>query len=308
MLEIFKIQKSDYEKKNFSASDFGKLGLDLYFKLTGEEETNPVEWTDTLKFGAGKGVETEFLNILKASGIVDEAYNQEVDGRIEVERECGLVTGYIDAIAKEEHGAFPIEVKSINNKNAFDIKNYNMGMPRENYVGQLAVYMDAKGKDKGVLLVGSIDGLSVFWYEVEHIGDRKYQVKRFKTLDSIIKSTGVAILPGKDGYIEITDGVTVDLNQEYSRWLNIKNHVDNKQMPDIYEAVYKYDIETLDWTTISKDKISKARNNKAVVGDWQIIYSNYKDKIIELQGAELGYTNEELFKINELTSGYTTWK
>ncbi len=42
MLETFKISESDYEKKNFSASDYGKLGLDLYFRLIGQEETNPV--------------------------------------------------------------------------------------------------------------------------------------------------------------------------------------------------------------------------------------------------------------------------
>lgn len=59
---------------------------------------------------------------------------------------------------------------------------------------------------------------------------------------------------------------------------------------------------------MSKGDISKARNGHKVLGDWQILYSPWKDLIIKRQGAELGYNAEEITKIKQLTEGYTTWK
>lgn len=272
------IYKQEYkEKKNFYASDYGKPILEMYLKFKGVPETNPPKWSDTLKWGAGKGVETAMVDVLKQSGIVPLDYVQETHGGFKMEREGVTISGYMDA--KNMNGE-PIEIKSINNKNAFDIMNYENKKPRENYVGQLSIYMDNLGVDKGYLFVASIDGLSTFWLECNKVGERLYQCGE----------------------------IIVDLDKQYKQWAKLYNEYVLKDVePSPWQYVYKRDVDKIDWKTVSAGDISKARGGKKVLGDWQIYYSPFKDLIIEKQGATLGYSLEELAKINEATRGYTTW-
>jgi hypothetical protein len=267
------------KKTNFSASDYGKLGIDLWYAFKGVQPTNPPEWYDRVKFGAGEGAELELLQTLKDSGIVEEYYDQDYDGRIEREIDGVVVTGYMDAWAKE---GYPIEIKTINNKNHFDITAYGDRRPRENYVGQLAFYMESTEVDKGALFVISVDGLHRFWLECNKIGDKKY----------------------KCGEVE------VDLEVQLNRWKRIRELLDEDKPTEglIWEKEYKYDVYKLDWDSLSTNEISKARNGHKVIGDWQILYSPYKDLIIKEQGAELGYSPEELEYIKKETKGYTSKK
>lgn len=276
-LNKLKYPVSSRKREAFYPSDFGKSDLEIYLSMRGIGKTNPPSWNDTLKWGAGIGVEDKMMEVLKYNEIVHDFYDQDLDGRVEMERESVTIHGYIDGMTKTEE---PIEIKSINNKNSFDIKKYMDGKPRSNYVGQLAVYMDFLDKEVGYLFVASVDGLNTFWFECKKIGDGKY----------------------KCGDIE------VDVNAEYKRWSNIKKLIAENKMPDIFQYQYKYPLESIDWMKVPKATISKARNNKAVIGDWQVQYSDWKDLIIKLQGTTPGYTNKELMYIHEKTKGYTNWK
>lgn len=269
-------------RTGFHASDFGRMGFDIYHSLKGTPPSNPAKWNETLKWGAGKGVELQMLQILKDSNYVPSDYVQEESvptARIE---HCGVsITCHVDAINLDGE---PVEIKSINNKNAVDIAKYKDNRPRENYVGQLAVYMDALGKDNGYLFVASIDGLSYFWFRCENLGAGVY----------------------KCGNVE------VNVLDEYARWASIKLAVDSGIEPDPFEAGrYKLPLEEIDWSKLSASTISAVRTGKRVIGDpdsWKILYSPYKDMIVEKQGATLGYTEEELAKILELTKGYSSKK
>lgn len=276
MLNKLKYTPEKREKKAFYASDFGKPSLDIYFAFKGIAPSNPPKWWDTLKWGAGNGVEEAILNIFKGSGVVNEDYDQKEHGRIEIQREGVQINGYIDAITKE---GTPIEIKSINNANRFDVLKYERGMPRENYVGQLSVYMDALGVDVGNLFVSSIDGLHRFWFDCNRDG-LKFQCGETK----------------------------VDLEAEYKRWSDLwKNHIEPGVAPDPFEYRYKIPVEEVDWHSLSSTDISKARNGAKVIGAWQVTYSPWKDLIIEMQGDSHGYTPKELEYIMEATKGYTTW-
>lgn len=279
MLNQIKRINKPYVKKNFSASDYGKLGIDLWFAFKGVPQSNPPEWYDRVKFGAGEGAELEILQALKDSDFVDEFYDQDFDGRIEADIDGITVTGYMDAWAK---WGVPIEIKTINNKNSFDIANYSNGQPRENYVGQLAFYMEANNVEKGVLLVVSVDGLHRFWLDAEKIGEKQYKC----------------------------GNVVVDLSQQIARWKRIQELLKEDEPSEglIWEKVYKYPVEEIEWDKVSNNDISKARNGHKVIGDWEILYSPYKDLILELQGQEPGYTPEEMKYIKEVTKGYTSKK
>lgn len=277
MLNKLKINIEPKKKDSFWPSDYGKPILDIYYAFKGIHPSNPVEWYNTLRWGAGKGVENAMMTVLKDSEIVRPDYNQAVHGRIEIKRGGVQINGYIDALTRNEE---PIEIKSINNKNSFDIRKYEAGEPKENYVGQLAIYMDALGVDTGHLFVSSVDGLSRFWFECKKVGDLKYKCAN----------------------------VEIDLDKEYKKWARLwDNNIQKDIEPQPFEYVYKIPVEEIDWTKISKTDISKARNDKKVIGDWQITYSPYKDLIIERQGVGLGYSKRELEFIREKTKGFTTW-
>lgn len=309
-------------KKNISASDAEKLGIDIILSLNGVEESNPKPWNDYLRTAAGKGVELEMIKVLKQNGIVDEDYDQDtewVDGvgedglpfskeqprdSTKVERNGVTISMRFDAEVKKGGAKIsleklnipsseviemlegePIEIKSVNNKNSFDIQKYKDGNPRSNYVKQLAIYMDALGKEQGHLFVATIDGLHTFWFTCRKVGEGLY----------------------KCGNVE------VDLNLEYARFAEI--YADSKRVWDVHamrkwwnEEQYKIPLKDVKWAGMSVTEIGNIRNGRKVVGTegkFKIDYSGYKDLIIRMQGHTLGYTGEELAEIRDVTEGFS---
>lgn len=306
-------------KTNISASDAGKLGIDIILGLNNVAPTNPMEWGTYLRFGAGKGTELEMMKILKQNGIVDEDYDQDfeikygIDGaddeKVErdstkIERQGVTISMRFDAEVKkggcvmkaddsflpqgvdiEMKEGEPIEIKTINNANKFDIQKYIDNSPRDNYVQQLAIYMDALGKDQGHLFVADLAGLNKFWFVCKKTAEGIYQC----------------------------GNTIVDLNKEYARFAELKEASKNiwnyPAMKKYWEEeVYKTPIDKIDWTKISTTKIGDARNGRYVVGSegkYKIDYSPYKKAIIHMQGASLGYSPEENEAIKTSTAGFS---
>lgn len=297
----FTFTEESRQRKQFRASDFGKSEIDIILELQGVEPTNPRKWSDYLKLAAGKGVELKMLEILKQNGVVAEDYDQEKQTKTTITRNGIDVTMLFDAEVKAGGAKIKgtdaqlpnemelelgegeiIEIKSINNKNEFDIRDYIDGKARPNYVGQLAIYMDAKSKEQSHLFVSAIDGLNYFWFDCHKIAEGRYQAGE----------------------------TVVDVNAEYARFADIWTR--REQEPNWFACGrYKIPVAEIDWKAISKTDIGKARNGYKIIGDkeaWQITYSPFADKIIAAQGVtERRYSEEELAQINVATKGYTTW-
>lgn len=311
-------------KKNISASDYGKMGIDIILGLNHVEPSNPMDWSAYLKMSAGKGVELQMLKVLKQNKIVDEDYDQDFEltadlcgdndpqtyskterDSTKIVRNGVTISMRFDAEVKKGGAKFsamdnflpqgteiemgegePIEIKSVNNKNSVDIQKYIDNKPKESYVGQLAIYMDALGKEQGHLFVSSIDGLNYFWFVCKKTGEGIYQCGE----------------------------TVVDLNKEYARFAELlevsKNIWDYPVMKKYWNEVqYKTPIKDIDWTKLSVSKIGDVRNGRAVVGDlengWKVLYSPYKNIIVRLQGQKLGYTEEEIADIKIATTGFS---
>ena len=127
-LESLVFKEENKKRTAFYPSDTLKPSWELYQSWIGTEKTNPPKWFETLKWGAGNGVEASMLKVLKDSGIVDKQYDQNIHGLVNHEKFGFPLHGRIDAITVD---GFPIEIKSINNKNIWDIKGYENGFPRE---------------------------------------------------------------------------------------------------------------------------------------------------------------------------------
>ena len=194
-----------------------------------------------------------------------------------------VISEYVDIFNTETERLdcnFGLKVESYGSHSA-TIKELKDGTPRKSYVQQLAMYMHLTGAQLGHLFVLSIDGKNTFHFECKPLGDGRY------------KCGSVVVNPGK----------------ELERLIRIyKENVLTKTMPDIWEHKYKDDIESIDWSSLSTNAISEARNNKRVIGSTEVHYSNWKDKIIKLQGSTLGYNDLELMRIKELTKGFSVKK
>ena len=305
MKPCFNYKNEKRERKGINASDYGSLGINVILALKGEEVTNPDEWNDTLRMAAGKGVELQMIKILKENEVVEQDFDQEKEPTTEIERLGVPIRMRFDAVVKKGGATLktndltlpetheitlgegePIEIKSINNANSFDIAKYSDNKPRENYVGQLAIYMDALGKDTGHLFVSAINGLNFFWFVCKKIEEGKYQC----------------------------GDTVVDLNKEYARFAEIWKAKDKPlaELTDYWdEEKYKIPLEEIDWTQLSVSKIGDVRNGRFVVGSenkWKIDYSQWKNLILKMQGVEAGYSDEELAIIRVKTAGFSSKK
>ena len=305
MKPYFSYTEEKRERTGIYASDFGKLGADIILSLRNTEPSNPMGWNNYLRMSAGKGVELQMIKVLKQNGIVNKDFDQELVPTTETIVNDIPIRMKFDALGIEGGAKFkaqslqlpqdeeiivgegePIEIKSINNKNSFDINDYANSKPRDNYVGQLAIYMHTLKKDRGHLFVSSIDGLNYFWFVCNKIGEGIYKCGE----------------------------VTVDLNQEFARFKklwDIAKSTEGIPSEIWFEEKYKLPLEQIDWTKISKTKIGDARNGRYVVGTenkFKIDYSSYKDIILKNQGVTAGYSPEELEIIKTKTAGYSSKK
>lgn len=278
LLDLLVTKNTSSDRDGVHISDLGKPALDLYFRMTGEPTTNEPTWRDKVKWWAGLGIEEGFIRVLKDSGIVPEDYDQDIHGVIEQEVDGIKITGHMDGNTKLDQTGEPIEIKSFNNMAYQTIKELQADTPRKSYVQQLAGYMHLTGAQAGHLFVLSIDGRNTFHFECKPLGDGRY------------KCGTVVVNPGK----------------ELERLIRIyKENVVPKVMPDVWEHRYKDDIENIDWNSLSTNAISEARNNKKVIGSIDVQYSNWRNKIASLQNTTLGYTDQELMRIKELTKGFS---
>lgn len=274
-LKEFRTNNESRERKAFYASDYGKSNLDLYFSWIDEPRTDEIEWRNKLLFGSGNGLEEALKDVLVDSGYLDPDYDQREHGRVELYTHNIDINGYIDFILKD---GTPLECKSTGSY--YNLKKCGQGDVRDSYVGQLATYMEYLGKEKGYLFIASLDGSTTILKECNKIEDYTYKC-------------------GK---------TTVNLSDEWLRWAKLhQNHIVPEELPDIWEYRYKYDIDKIDWKTIPSGKISKARNNREVLGDYQVHYSDWKSKIIELQDETEEYKPSEIARIQAYTKGYTNW-
>ncbi len=292
LIEVFKedfLKTSDEEKrekKSFWASECETPLFDLYHKWIGTEPTNPLDLNGIMIMNTGKMLELSLVEILEKKGIA-KIIDEQTRVEFELEEYGIKVSGYVDAILQND---IPLEIKTFYGD--YQERDLQMGKARSSYMKQLAIYMYYLKASKGILLYINRGNGNMYQFDLLRQGTKFRLVKK------------------RDEYGRIIDAEDVfDLADTFKRWADLyKNHIVPKIEPKS-EFRYKIPVNEIDWNTISKTDISKARNNQKVIGDsWQVAYSAYKDLIIEREGSTLGYSDEELAIIKEKTKGYTSKK
>lgn len=275
--------RSDYgmprKREAFWASDVEKNGFDLYHEWKGTGFLNPVDPFREMIMRSGKAIEMEYVSILTEAGLAVPTDPEKGQDRVSIEREGVSVVGRLDAMVKYGSNLIPAEFKSFYGD--YQERELLSGKPKTSYLKQLAIYMDAKDVDMGILIYIHRGTGEPFEFYLNR--DRSNKERFF-----------------------MENGIEFNLYDEYRRWNNLYyNHITLNVEPKS-DYVYKYPLDEIDWSKVSKTDISKARTGKKVLGDWQVLYSPYKELIIEREGTTLGYTLEEQQKLMELTKGYST--
>jgi len=302
--KIFEIgEERTRVKKSFWCTESETNQLELFFKFKGIKPTNPMKPETKFGLNIRKKVEDVILSYLEDIIIKPKRYEDE-DGtiienpeqhRVKMERLGVPITGYMDAVIKErvevESGAdgvngqwieLPVEIKT--SYGPFAEAELKRCEPKLGYLKQLGQYMDFMGVNKGYLF-------QLHFSNNGFIPDDFYQFALIRNGNKF-----------KCGNIEFD--IYEDIYKRYERiWNNYI--VPNIEPPSEYK--YKYKLDEIDWRRIPKSKVTNARNNRAVIGDWQIQYSDWKDLIIQKEGTQLGYTDQELNYIKDCTKGFTSW-
>lgn len=271
-------------KDSFWATEAETPLLDLYHKWIGTPPTNPIDAEKLVMFNAAKMMELALVQSLEAMGALKQdkrTWLERLFGKEEkqtyfrMERYGVTVSGYMDAVFCD---GTPLEIKTFYGD--YQARELKAGKPRSSYLKQLAIYMDALDQYKGKLIY--MDRGTGEMYEFVLDRDKENPTK-FKCLN-----------------------VEFDLDDTYKKWSRLYRNNILKRIEPKPQIQYKIPVEQIDWSSVSKAQISKARNNRAVIGDWQVKYSPYKERYLEIEKTIAGYTNEELEYIKEQTAGYST--
>lgn len=261
-------RQEPHEKTTFWASESETMSFEIYHRWMGTPPTNPIKADKQVLMNAGKMLEESLVGKWQKAGFVETQEEDQL--RIEMNRKGVPISGYVDAIHVD---GYPIEVKSF--YGYYQKKDLEQRNARPSYLKQLCIYMDALNQEKGKLFYMERGDGTMFEFDVVRNSQYKFTC----------------------GHIDI------DLEEVYDRWAKLYEGYILKEIEPPIAYRYKIPPNEIDWSKLSKTDIKKARANQKVIGDhpWAIQYSGYKDLILERQGAEPGYTSEELEQIKKYT-------
>jgi len=290
-------------KKSFWPSETESNVFDIYHKWMGSPVSNPIPAESRMMFQTAKLLETAYCNIFRDMGILVSD-----QGRVDMMREDIRISGYIDAIIYEgskqeieklkqvekmsisqedkkilkgiiglDIKEVPVEIKSY--YGSYKDKELREGKAQTSHLKQLAIYMDSLDTDRGYLFYLDRGAGTSYQFIVNRKGDKF-----------------------------TCNSQEFNLTPIYKKWKRLYNNNILKKVEPKSEYKYKFNIDTLDWKSQTKNAISQARNGHKVIGDWQARYSSYFKLLIDREKTTEGYTEDELKKIAEVTKGYTAWK
>ncbi len=269
------------EKTSFWASETELMAFEIYHRWVGTKPTNPITEEKLMMLKMRKLTEEAIVLFLRKSGALIEKFSNDERCYFEWGPHKVPISGYPDVGVNIGGEEIIVEIKTY--YGGMQHNKIRNGGVRESYLKQLAIYMYHWKIKHGILFMVNQGTGERFEFELYQEGNEYH-------------------------YICPDNGVEIDMLSVFKRFEKIWiENVKEKKEPEI-EFQYKYDIEKIDWDEMSAGRISKARNNKAVIGDWSVIYSDFKDMIVKKQGTTLGYTDKEIARIKELTDGYTSKK
>lgn len=269
------------KKTSFWASETEIMSFDIYHRWMATPPTNPISPEKLTMLQMRKLTEEAVVNLLKRSGKLIERLANDERCFFEWGEHKVPISGYPDAGIRLDKEEILIEIKTY--YGGMQHSKIRRGNVKPSYLKQLAIYMYYFKIKRGILLLINQGTGERFEYDL-YQQENPYH------------------------FICSDNEMEIDLEKVFKRFEKIWIENIKPQKEPAIEYQYKYDIEKINWDETPASAISKARNNTAVIGDWQVKYSDFKNMIIEKQNTCLGYSDKEIARIKELTAGYSTKK
>lgn len=278
-------------KLTFYASDAGKCTRDLYWEKIGEPRTNPTDVVGQMRLDFGTGIEKviveQWLQKMHVFGVHLVATQVAVGGT------DPDWNGYIDAIVGERDAngnihTFLVEIKTKWGKGASWIMQDRK--PSEDYLAQLGLYLK-DFYDKGKPKEGCI-----LYYLISDNPDVNGQLMQFncRYLPETEEIQCYQLCTSY-GLIE-SNNIRVSIRKVLDKFNRVIDYVARGEVPPP-DFVYKRALTDEMLTKLSDYEILAAVNGQKIIGDWQVTYSPFKNKIFETDGISPSYTTDEIAKL-----------
>jgi len=287
---LLKVKRPYYREKAgiFNATDCFKDNRDLYWTALGEPKTSTTDAQGYIKMGMGDAYEDWYKQrILNNLALVSDF--ALIGGNVPISDTSPQAwNGYLDGLlVKKVKGQWKKIVLEIKTKSGWGatLLHQKRDISRE-YLGQLGMYLRKMSKVDG----GTNEGILAYaLLSDNHFGDMvTFSCRYDQETNTITAYETSTLYEGKT--LKINQ--KLDLTEVDKRWAYVKECIATKTLPDI-DYHYKYDLTTDSVREISVNILDKVIKGEKIHGDWQITYSNYKDKHIELAGGFQGHSLAE---------------
>lgn len=273
------------DNRGWYASALTSNARDLYWKATGEPETNPTDIVGHCRMLAGKSIEEGLTKYVLENthwfGI--HSYGGE---QISVGGSNPSVNGYLDGLLVERKGdtfGTPM-VMEVKLKTGYGAEMFKQSYdPGENYLAQLGYYLRDLS-EKGI----TNQGFFLFFLASDKSWGEMVQVDCHYE-NGVVYATKARHIDGTEKDINFS----LELDPILERLRGLEEAIEKKELPPA-EHFYKKPLTPELVAGLSDAHLRKAIKGEKIIGDWQIAYSSYKDKHIELEGSSREYTESEL--------------
>jgi hypothetical protein len=259
---------------------------DQYWAATGEPITNSSDLKGKIKMLIGDAVEKILIaNVFAKLHVAGVCL---LDTQVPVGSTGPDWDGYIDAmVAAKEDGEwkkYAVEIKTASGFGA-DMLLRDME-PKEGYLSQLGLYLSDLWKKAGIkegclfyVLLSDNSFGELIQIDCKYIPDT-----------NSVTATRFRASNGTDRPLSLTYALDASLE----RFRAVDKAVASKTQPSGPCYQYKYPITAESLKDISDTKLRKAIEKGIAIGDWQVVYSRYKDKQLATDKISLGYNDAEL--------------
>lgn len=289
----FKVPRLQESGKSFYSSEICKDARDLYWRRTGEPETNPVDLVGAVRMFIGKSIEDglnrHIISNMHFFGLHPYQGEEQIRVGFTQSTAAGVpvtVSGKLDGLLVERKGdqfskqPWVLEIKTKYGAGAdFFQRELN---PGPEYLAQMGSYLK-RASEAGVTNRG------MFLFVL--IGDRTigqmWEIHCEYEGGVVTATKAISLLEGETRELNYS----YDLNAGLERLAAIAGAAEKKELPPV-DKRHKHPVTPESVGAISDTALKAIVAGTKVAGDWQIAYSSYKQKHLALQGA--GYTPEEM--------------
>lgn len=273
------------DRRGHYASGIWTCLRDQFWSLKGEPETNPTDFKGAMKMKLGDAVEKIIVEtVLTKMSFVGYHFRGT---QVAVGQSNPDWNGYLDALMYHEADKvwtpFVLEIKT---KSGFGADLFGrQPEPSLEYMTQLGLYLKNE-HERGITNKG------MFLYVLlsdKSFGDIITIDCEYDPTTNSIRATRWVHSDGTEGKLDYV----VPLQQALDRLKKLNEYVEKNEVPPP-DYKYKYPLTPETVKDIPDAKLKKIIEGSTVHGDWQPLYSRFKNKALAADGLSPSRTEEEL--------------